>query len=66
MKSKDTPYPEPTPQAQPQAHHGMLIAPALGPTPTVYRYHNPQTGEVVTSLLPPDVSLLSPFMMNLS
>ena len=50
---QDTPY-EPAPHAQPQAHHGMLIAPALGPTPAVFRYHNPQTGEVVTSLLPPD------------
>ncbi|KAF8608881.1 hypothetical protein BDV93DRAFT_486258 [Ceratobasidium sp. AG-I] len=31
----------------------MLIASAVGTTP-VYRYHNPTTGEIVTSLLPPD------------
>ncbi|CUA76126.1 hypothetical protein RSOLAG22IIIB_12054 [Rhizoctonia solani] len=52
LKSKDTPYPHPTPQPQP--HNGMIIAPALVPGPTVYRYHNPQTGEVVSSLLAPD------------
>ncbi|CAE6482739.1 unnamed protein product [Rhizoctonia solani] len=50
LKSKDTPYPQPTPQP----HNGMIIAPALVPGPTVFRYHNPHTGEVVSSLLPPD------------
>ncbi|KAG8680000.1 hypothetical protein FRC09_018567 [Ceratobasidium sp. 395] len=55
FKSKDAPYnPQPpAQQPQPVAHNGMLIAPAMGTTP-VYRYHNPTTGEVVTSLLPPD------------
>ncbi|CAE6507222.1 unnamed protein product [Rhizoctonia solani] len=52
VKSKDTPYPQPSPQPQP--HNGMIVAPALVPGPTVFRYHNPQTGEVVSSLLPPD------------
>ncbi|CCO29464.1 hypothetical protein BN14_03477 [Rhizoctonia solani AG-1 IB] len=52
LKSKDTPYPQPAPQPQP--HGGMLIVPALGPGPTVYRYHNPRTGELVSSLLPPN------------
>ncbi|KAF8757192.1 hypothetical protein RHS01_04028 [Rhizoctonia solani] len=52
LKSKDTPYPQPP--LQPQPHNGMFIAPALGPGPAVYRYHNPRTGEVVSSLLPPD------------
>ncbi|KAG8759368.1 hypothetical protein FRC11_002030 [Ceratobasidium sp. 423] len=52
LKSKDIPYSQPT--LQPQPHNGMLIVPSLVPGPTVYRYHNPQTGEVVSSLLPPD------------
>ncbi|CAE6535529.1 unnamed protein product [Rhizoctonia solani] len=50
LKSKDIPYSQPTPQP----HNGMLVAPSLIPGPAVYRYHNPQTGEVVSSLLPPD------------
>ena len=58
LKSKDTPYPQQAPQ--PQRHNGMIIAPALVPGPTVYRYHNPQTAEVVSSLLPPDVSIRFP------
>ncbi|KAG9104368.1 hypothetical protein FRC06_003174 [Ceratobasidium sp. 370] len=38
LKSKDAPYdPQvatPQPPPQPAAHHGMLIAPAMGTTPT--------------------------------
>ncbi|QRV79341.1 hypothetical protein RhiJN_22007 [Ceratobasidium sp. AG-Ba] len=51
---KDTPY-QPIPQQPPQPvpHHGMIIASGPSSVP-LYRYHNPTTGEVVTSLLPPD------------
>ncbi|CAE6507228.1 unnamed protein product [Rhizoctonia solani] len=54
LKSKDTPYAQSAPQPHP--HNGMIVAPSLVPGPTVYRFHNPQTGEIVSSLLPPDVS----------